>query len=275
MKQRLLKMVTLGIRQFKDPYYQGFAGQISFYMILSLVPTLLLISKLLTFIFRKNLQDAVGFIMDYIDNTSMTTQVEKMIMGTGGGTLDILFVIIAIWAGSRAQFSLMRIANHIFSDGEITGKGFFRDRINAMKATAVTIVTVIFAIVVLMFGSSIFELVFQFVGIEAIGAKLWLKLRWILAIVLYFAMISYIYYTLPSAHQLNFKDVVPGSIFASVGLLLVTLIYSAYVDTFADYSVLYGSLATVVSLMFWFYFLAWVLCLGLLVNKVWMDTRDE
>ena len=274
MKQRLLKMVTMGIRQFKDPYYQGFAGQMSFYMILSLVPTLLLISKLLTFIFRKNLQDAVGFIMEYVDNTSLTTQVENMVMGTGGGTLDILFIIIAIWAGSRAQFSLMRIANHIFSEGEITGKGFFKDRINAMKGTAVTIVTVIFAIVVLMFGNAIIGLVFQFAGIEAIGAKIWMKLRWVLAIVLYFAMISYNYYILPSAYNLKFRDVVPGSIFASVGLLLVTLIYSAYVDTIADYSVLYGSLATVVSLMFWFYFLAWVLCLGLLVNKVWMDTRE-
>lgn len=274
MKKRLITMITLGIKQLKDPYYQGFAGQMSFYIILSLVPTLLLISKIFTFIFRKNLEEAVGFIIEYLNDTSMTEQVEELLLATGGGTLDVVFVLIAIWAASRAYFSLTRIANHIYSEGVTTGHGFFKDRLIAMKSMALTIVTIIFAIFVLMYGNKILEIIFAVIGQESVSTKVWTTMRWPLAAALYFIMISYMYYKLPSLYNPKFKEVVPGSIFASLGLLAVTFIYSFYVDRFADYSVMYGSLATVVSLLFWFYFLAWVLFLGILVNKVWKDTEN-
>ena len=41
MKSRAVKMILLGIKQFRDPYYQGFAAQMSFYILLSLVPTVI------------------------------------------------------------------------------------------------------------------------------------------------------------------------------------------------------------------------------------------
>ena len=40
-------MILLGIKQFSDPYYQGFAAQMSFYIMLSLVPTIIVLSQLL------------------------------------------------------------------------------------------------------------------------------------------------------------------------------------------------------------------------------------
>ena len=42
----------------------------------------------------------------------------------------------------------------------------------------------------------------------------------------------------------------------------------------ANYDILYGTLSSIVALLFWFYFLAWVLCLGILINKVLDDTSD-
>lgn len=272
MKKRFFKMLNLGIRQFSDPYYQGFAAQLSFYFILSLVPILILISQALSLIFKQDLQDAVGWLMDYFGNSPIARQIEGLVLGSGGGAMSVVFVVVAIWAASRAQFSLMRITNFTFSEGQTTGKGFWRDRIRAVKTMSLTIITIIFAIVVLMYGDAILTLALKIVGKEAAAGKIWLILRWPIAIVLYFFMISYIYYVLPS-NRVKYRDVIPGSIFASVGLLAVTAIYSRYVGSVANYNVLYGSLATIVALMFWFYFLAWVLCLGVLFNKVWADTK--
>ena len=47
MTDRVIRMVSLGIRQFSDPYYQGFAAQLSFYIMLSLVPTVIMLSQIL------------------------------------------------------------------------------------------------------------------------------------------------------------------------------------------------------------------------------------
>lgn len=274
MKERFFKMVNLGIKQFSDPYYQGFAAQLSFYFLLSIVPILILISQILSMIFEQDLEDAVGWLMDYFGSSPMAQQIEGLVLGSGSGSgaMSIVFVVVAIWAASRAQFSLMRITNFTFTEGQSTGRGFIWDRIRAMKTMAMILIIIIFAIVVLMYGDVILKLAFKIFGKEAAAGQIWLILRWPIAIVLYFFMISYIYYVLPS-EKVKYKDIIPGSVFAAVGLLLVTAIYSKYVASVANYNVLYGSLATIVALLFWFYFLAWVLGLGVLFNKVWDDTK--
>lgn len=274
MKERFFKMVNLGIKQFSDPYYQGFAAQLSFYFLLSIVPILILISQILSMIFEQDLEDAVGWLMDYFGNSPMAQQIEGLVLGSGSGSgaMSIVFVVVAIWAASRAQFSLMRITNFTFTEGQSTGRGFIWDRIRAMRTMAMILIIIIFAIVVLMYGDVILKLALKIFGKEAAAGQIWLILRWPIAIVLYFFMISYIYYVLPS-EKVKYKDIIPGSVFAAVGLLLVTAIYSKYVASVANYNVLYGSLATIVALLFWFYFLAWVLGLGVLFNKVWDDTK--
>ena len=98
--------------------------------------------------------------------------------------------------------------------------------------------------------------------------------RWLLGFMLYFLMVSYNYYLLPT-EKVGFRKVLPGSVFASIGMLLVTVVYSRYTGSLADYDVLYGALSSVVGILFWFYLLAWVLCLGVLFNKVWDDTSGS
>ena len=267
-------MLALGIRKFRDPYYQGFAAQLSFYFMLSLVPILLIISQVLSLIFKKDLQQAVGGIIDYIGQTHITGVIENLITGTGSGAMSVVFVVVAIWAASRAQFSLTRIANFTLSDGQYTGNGYIRDRLRAVVTMTLTMITIIFAIVVLMYGDMILSLVFRIIGHEEVARTLWTWLRWPTAMVLYFLMISYNYYVLPT-DKIKFKSVIPGSLFSSIGLLLVTVIYSRYATNVANYNVLYGSLATIAAMMIWFYFLAWVLFLGILFNAVWAETDEK
>lgn len=56
--------------------------------------------------------------------------------------------------------------------------------------------------------------------------------------------------------------------------MIVTIIYARYTTHVANYDIIYGALSSIVAVLFWFYFLAWVLCLGILVNKVWDDTES-
>ena len=73
----------------------------------------------------------------------------------------------------------------------------------------------------------------------------------------------------------RFREIMPGSIFCAIGMLLVTMVYSSYTAHAVNQNALYGSMASIAALMFWFYLIAWVMCLGILVNKVWMDTRAK
>ena len=273
MKKRIIKMITLGIKQFRDPYYQGFAGQLAFYFILSLVPIIILVSQVAGAIFGASLDSLVDWLLKYASGEVAET-IKRLLSYKVALGSNILLIFVALWASSRAKFALVRITNFTLTDGRSTGNGYFRERFRAVVSMSITILTLIMSLVVLVYGQHILELVLSILGIENFAPQLWLILRWPLAAGMYFFMISYDYYSMPST-KVRYREIIPGSIFASIGLLLVTWVYSLYVDQIMDYDILYGSLANLVALMFWFYFLAWVLCLGMLFNKVWMDTSDD
>ena len=264
-------MFILGFKQFQDPFYQGFAAQISFYLVLSIVPTILLITQILG-LFGISLESAMALIEDYTGKR-MSGMLMSLFEFSSVGAGNIIFIIVALWAASRASFAIMRITNYTFTDGKTTGKGYFSERFRAVRTMGITIVTIVLSLVILAYGKLILTAIVAALGLdpEIIVESTWLWLRWLLGFGLYFLMISYNYYILPT-EKVKYKKVIPGSVFASVGLLVVTGIYSRYTTSLADYDVLYGALSSVVAIMFWFYFLAWVLCLGVLFNKVWDDT---
>lgn len=266
-------MFILGFKQFQDPFYQGFAAQISFYLVLSIVPIILLITQILG-VFGISLESAIGLIEEYTGKR-MSSMVMHLFEFSSVGVGNIFFVVVALWAASRASFAIMRITNYTMTDGRNTGKGYFSERFRAVKTMCITIITIVLSLVILAYGKLILTAVIAALGLnpDIIVESTWLWLRWILGFGLYFFMISYNYYILPTK-KVSYKKVIPGSVFAAIGLLVVTGIYSRYTASLADYDVLYGALSSVVAIMFWFYFLAWVLCLGVLFNKVWDETSE-
>ncbi|MBR3785240.1 MAG: YihY/virulence factor BrkB family protein [Firmicutes bacterium] len=273
MKSRLLQMILLGIKQFRDPYYQGFAAQMSFYIVLSLVPTLIVLTQILGL-----LEISLDILVEWID-LYVAPKMADTLLGViedrpmGAATSNIIMVLMALWASSRAQFSLMRIANYTYSSGQTTG-GFFRERFRSIKTMALTLFTIAFVVIILVYGKVILMLVMGPLVEDSIINTLWTWMRWPLAGVLYFLLVSYVYYVLPY-EKLGYKEILPGSCFGAVGMLVVTICYSAYANYAVNYDIIYGSLASIVALMFWFYFLSWALGVGIVFNKVWRDTKGN
>ena len=269
--ERVKRMVILGFRKLSDPYYQGAAAEIAFYFLLSIVPTLILLSQLLG-LFSISLDG----IRDWLNTDMIRVEGADMILSlldySPSGVNSIFLAITAVWAASRAQFAMLRITNYTLTDGISTGKGYVRDRIRSLKTVVITVFTIGFSLVILVYGELILKLVFGIVAGSEIAEKTWVMIRWPIAAGLYFLMISYNYYVLPT-HRVPYRAVVPGSIFASIGLMAVTWAYSIYTSVSSGYDILYGSFSNFVALMFWFYLLSWVLFLGVILNKVWWDSR--
>lgn len=268
-------MIALGIKQFRNPYYQGVSAQVAFYFLLSIVPTIIVLTQVMG-IFSISLETLEELILKYVAE-DVSEVILHMLRYQSTKTMNVVFMVITLWAASKAEFALMRIANFTLTGGQSTGNGYFKERLRALKTMLITLFTLVFGLIILVYGELIIEVataaIFSTIGVYYQVDFFWLLLRWPITMALYFLMVSYTYYILPS-EKLNFRDIIPGSIFASVGMLAVTIGYKIYIEYMSNFNILYGSMAAIVAVMMWFYFLAWALVLGLLCNKVWVDTKE-
>lgn len=271
---RLILTVKFGWKQLQDPYYQGFAAQLSFYFMMSLIPIMMVISQVLAVVFKEDLRLLIAKVLLATGTDSLPGGMERFLIGGGSGTISIIFIVIALWSASKAQFSLIRIANYTLTGGITTGEGFVKDRLRAYITMVITILGLVVAIGIIIYGEVATSIIFEFFNAESKGAIVWVYLRWPLAVALYFSTISLLYYVLPT-NRLKLRDIIPGSLFASAGLLLVTFFYSIYANSLATYNVLYGSLATIIAMMIWFYLIGWVLTLGLILIYALVKSKEE
>lgn len=272
IKNRIKQMVLLSIKQFGDPYYQGFAAQIAFFIMLSFVPTVIVTTQLLGFMNINNLDVVQNWINDYV-TSDMGDSIRGLLQNKSSIGNNISLVILAIWAASRAQFAIMRIANYTYSGSRTTGN-FWRERLRSLRTMFFTILVLVFIIVALVYGKKI---LYVFVGklVEEYWITwIWDWFRWPLVAACYFFTILINYYVMP-IQRLSFKELMPGTIFGALGMLIVTFFYSSYTQYIVNYNIIYGSMSSVVALLFWFYFLAWVLVIGVMINKVFKDTRKD
>ena len=70
---------------------------------------------------------------------------------------------------------------------------------------------------------------------------------------------GWLYRRVPNDTAPGFRDVLPGALVASIGLVVLTLAFGFYVANFGSYNATYGSLGAVVVLLTWLYLSAYVL----------------
>lgn len=279
VNNRFAQMVLMGVQRLQDPYYQGFAAQAAFYYLMSIVPIIIVLSQMLN-VFNISTDFIEEMLQRYVPGV-IGDSVNDWLIQSSNTTTSIVLLIIALWSASRAQFAMTRITNYTMSGGKSTGKGYFQERFRSILTIFVTIVALSFSLVVVVFGEQILYAVLAGIklklGIVYEVNTVWMFLRWVLAFIMYLLMVFLNnVVSLTDRKSVNkLHEMLPGSIFSAVGMVLVTLIYSKYTNyamTAGNYNIIYGSLATIVALLFWFYFISWVQCLGVLFNKVWMDT---
>lgn len=87
---------------------------------------------------------------------------------------------------------------------------------------------------------------------------------------LIFFVFFIIYWIVPNL-KLRWKSVIPGTLFATIGWILTSLIFSFYVSSFGNFSNTYGSIGAIIVLMMWLYFSAIILILGGQLNAVMLE----
>jgi membrane protein len=96
---------------------------------------------------------------------------------------------------------------------------------------------------------------------------MWTAIRWLIASMTSVAVIALIYHNAVPRTQ-HWHSVLPGAILATGMWLLVTLLFGWYLQRFADYSIIYGSLGAGIALLVWMYMISLVILMGAEFNAM-------
>ncbi len=125
-----------------------------------------------------------------------------------------------------------------------------------------------------MFGTQIaLYILEQFPTLQNVTMLVY-SLRSTATFVLLFIMFELLFTIVPTK-RLKFRKQVPGAVFAALLWVLVTKLFSIYIDYYASKQYMYGSLTTVIMIMFWLYMVIYILFLGAQLNEYLHQCRKR
>ncbi len=140
--------------------------------------------------------------------------------------------------------------------------------------TVFLLVTIALTLALATVGRAALEFADRFVVVPDAFIDLWSDLRFLVLGGVMFGAVGLLYAAAQDSRQ-PARNVVPGALVALVGWLVVSAAFSFYVENFANYTVIYGALGTVIVLMMWLNLTAVVLIMGAEVNGVLVSLRGR
>ena len=102
--------------------------------------------------------------------------------------------------------------------------------------------------------------VFNVIKIQSIS-------RFLFTAAVIYSVVTLFYLWIPNVRQ-KLYDVFPGTLFTSVCWVLVSSVFSFYMNHFSNYSVIYGSIGAFIMLLLWIYMSCLILLVGAVINAV-------
>ena len=244
------------------PEIKVLPGQLAFFIVMSIIPTIVLIGLICS-----ALNIPVQQIISFFD--VLPTEIsELLITFINRDGLNITFgisMILGFVLASNGTSSIIITSNTLYG---IDHSSYIRRRIKAFFLTIIMLLLIVFTLIVLAFGNSIAHYILNLQilsGISKSMYRIFVLLKWPVGLFIIFFVIKLIFSIAPDKYipsRYNNK----GSIFTTVLWSIVTVIYSYYVTNFNNYNVFYGSLTNIVLLMLWIYILSYILVIGMAIN---------
>ena len=238
-------------------------SSLAYYFVLSIVP---IISLLLMIASSFNL--STSFLTEFFENnfsSELVKMITPLVTNQSFSIGFVMYILVAFFLASNGSDAIIVTSNQIFN---IDNKNYFRRRIKAFFLTIILFTLFTFMLIVPVFGEQLINIAAH-IGFNSNVTDA-LKMLYpvlnlpITLIVLYFG-IKLIFIIAPD-EKIKSSYVNKGAIFTTLCWVIVTNVYAYYVKHIATYSVYYAGLSTIVMLMVWFYFLAFVFVMGLSFN---------
>lgn len=248
-------------------------AEIAYFLLLSIFPLLICGMTLIGF-FPLQANAVLLEFQPYMPHEVFTLIESLMNEISGRKVTGILSfgLIIGLWFASKGIHAMVRAFNISYEVEE--GRSYIKDRLIAIVLTVTFILVVVLSLLLPIFGKHIIRFLADPFEIANLLLIITNQLRYVMAGIILFFTFVILFYFGPHV-KLRIRDAVPGALLTTIGWLLVSYIFSAYVDAYANYTKIYGSLGGIILLLLWFYMTGILVLVGGELNAYIYASRNK
>lgn len=250
------------------------AAELAYFLILTFFPVLICLNAFLSI-----LELDLGRLVDSIDTflpagvASILGDYIAYISTNQSSGMLIAGGLTALFFAAAAVRGLMNVMEDIYGSAIFHG---IRRMAASFVIAVLLLVSIYLSVTVVVTGNWFFHLVERLLHLENITDRFntfqWMK--YIVLLGLIFVMVLLLYrVTAPLSRPR--PPVITGAALASVTIAASTLLFSWFIGLSTRYSLLYGSLASVIILLVWLYLCGNILILGNVFNYVWYCHKHQ
>src|SRR5438128_197626 len=257
---RLLRLATW--RAFQHDAF-AVAKASAYSSILTFFPTLLVLGSILatsrkTDVYLREISYALGRILPAGSATAIA-----YLKGTTYRPVGLLIStsLLTLWTASGVMISWMEGFRNAYQLPKTWG--LVKERLIAFSLVIMAGIPMSFSTILVAFGNRIEARVLFHTG-QQFGVfilLMWTVIRWVIAILTSIAVIALIYHNAVPRTQ-PWHNVLPGATLATAMWFGATMLFGWYLQRYADYSIIYGSLGVGIALLVWMYMVSLVILIG-------------
>ncbi|NCI49930.1 YihY/virulence factor BrkB family protein [Sediminibacterium roseum] len=261
------------LKQLKKIGLYERASAISFNLIMALPAALMFLVSLVSFFVKSDkIRDDIllGLFRNVTPNKTTYGFISDIlqILDQQNVSLVSFGFILLIFYSSNAMMGVIRTFDKSIQEKKAI---FFHRRMRALRLTFILMILVLVASLALFFGSKN-QMDFLLKNLLHMKNKSregfygwWGYVRWAIVVAVLYYGIALVYKFAPSINK-KWKLLSAGAVLATGLTLITTIIFSYWVNNFASYNKIYGSIGTVLILMILIYINSLILIIGFELN---------
>lgn len=263
------KKVARWLRPMGIPIHSAYT---SFFLILSLFPSLTLILGLLKYT-SLTITSLNTFMEGFVPEALLPTAhaLIKASYQSGSGALVSVSAITALWSASRGMYGMVAGLEAVYHTS--ASHGYWRRRFASVIYTFLFLVVLMLTLIAHVFGTAILDYLWMTTSPALMIVMNIIDLRFLLLLLLQTSLFTAMY-ALLSGRRRPLRDCFPGAVVASLGWLLFSKLFSVYVEHFSDYSNVFGSIYALALGMLWLYFCICIVFYGSALNR-WLAEKGK
>lgn len=255
------------MERMRTDHISAYAAQAAYFLIMSFIPFVLFLTAIVQYTpltYREVRQAIIGIVPENIQGFVLNIVAE--VFSKSAAVLPIS-ALVALWSSGKGMQALINGLNTIYHVRET--RNWLVNRIYSMFYMFLFVVALIASLLLLVMGSRIHMLITDYIPLLGNIIGRILNAKTFLVFVMQFLVFLVLYRYLPN-RKASLKSQVPGAFFTAVAWSVFSYLFSLYFTFFPDFSIMYGSLSTLILVMVWLYF-----CMNFLLYGAEMNAYFE